>query len=625
MFQQTLIIILTVGQKDFLSRNLEALRKQTCRDFDLLVIDNAPEPEIKDLVKSYFPSAEYAAMRKNLNRAGSFSWGINYAVMRNYHYLWFMADDTATAPETLELFEQHAEKLAGRFSFFAPLILDETQKPCVRNAYEVDKNALADYENIRCGLVRAASFSCTSCFINIYAARHAGLPYREFVCGAEDLEYAKRLLTIEPGYFIAGCVVNHLSSCSRTELTNCPEPRIEWEAMMLRNKTWLYQGTLEWGPWENYLNNLKKRVRKGGERSTRRKRMKALRAAIRDGLRMKPVLIKTYSDDYESLYSPENIRRILAQKKVFYWRYDNFLAKLLRRMRGYAKRHHDEGHWTPFYPPFRCIAKLMETCTDMLFERGAARRRRGWSDPRFARLRSMKNAYAGKRCFVCATGPSMTIADLEKLKGEYTLGVNSICMIYPQTDWRPSFYGISDRLVYKKLKSLIETHGILTFVGTNAFERSNALPPDWILFPENYAYHAYSTAFENRYWGRFSEDCYAAVYDCYTIVLNMIQILFYMGFKEIYLLGCDCSYTVGAKNHFIENGHVIPDNELKTAYDRLMAGYHALKDFVDAHPDLKVFNSTRGGMLELFPRKSLEDVLAEPAISGSIQNNTTNI
>ncbi len=96
----------------------------------------------------------------------------------------------------------------------------------------------------------------------------------------------------------------------------------------------------------------------------------------------------------------------------------------------------------------------------------------------------------------------------------------------------------------------------------------------------------------------------------------MIQILFYMGFKEIYLLGCDCSYTIGAKNHFVENGHVIPDNELKTAYDRLMAGYHALKDFVDAHPDLKVFNSTRGGMLELFPRKSLEDVLAEPAPAG---------
>ncbi|MBP5531302.1 MAG: DUF115 domain-containing protein [Lentisphaeria bacterium] len=342
----------------------------------------------------------------------------------------------------------------------------------------------------------------------------------------------------------------------------------------------------------------------------RSERLKALRQAYRDGLKLKPLLVKSYAEDYESLYSAENRARIRAAEKADYRRFNNPVSLILRKARAYAKGVHDSGRHTLLYPPCRFAAKMLESYLDMKFEREADRRRNGYRDSRFEKLLSLKDAYLGKRCFVCATGPSMTVADLEKLKDEYTLGVNSICMIYPKTQWRPSFYGISDRLVYKNLKSLIETHDILTFVGTNAFERDNALPPDWILFPENYVYHAYCTAFEDDYRGKFSEDCYVAVYDCYTIVLNMIQILFYMGFKEIYLLGCDCNYVVGAKNHFIENGHVIPDRELRTAYLRLMAGYQALKDYADAHPDLKVFNATRGGKLELFPRRSLEEVLA---------------
>ena len=85
-----------------------------------------------------------------------------------------------------------------------------------------------------------------------------------------------------------------------------------------------------------------------------------------------------------------------------------------------------------------------------------------------------------------------------------------------------------------------------------------------------------------------------------------MQLAYYMGFEEIYLLGADCSYTVGGKNHFAEHGHV-PDNfDISTL--RLITVYGCLKKHADKY-GFKVFNATRGGMLEAFERVKLEDVI----------------
>lgn len=40
----------------------------------------------------------------------------------------------------------------------------------------------------------------------------------------------------------------------------------------------------------------------------------------------------------------------------------------------------------------------------------------------------------------------------------------------------------------------------------------------------------------------------------------------------------------------------------------MITGYKAAKKYADAH-NIKIINCTRGGMLEVFPRMKLEDVL----------------
>lgn len=82
-----------------------------------------------------------------------------------------------------------------------------------------------------------------------------------------------------------------------------------------------------------------------------------------------------------------------------------------------------------------------------------------------------------------------------------------------------------------------------------------------------------------------------------------------MGFTEIYLLGCDCSYDVkGGKRHFIESGHF--DKHADSTGERMIYAYHIAKEWLDKnHPDIHVYNIIRGGMLNVFPRKRIEDVV----------------
>lgn len=76
----------------------------------------------------------------------------------------------------------------------------------------------------------------------------------------------------------------------------------------------------------------------------------------------------------------------------------------------------------------------------------------GIGNKRYKNIRKFKNIHAGERCFIVATGPSLTYEDLDKIKNEITFGVNSICLSYDKTDFRPTYFGVVDYDVYQKLK-----------------------------------------------------------------------------------------------------------------------------------------------------------------------------
>jgi hypothetical protein len=227
----------------------------------------------------------------------------------------------------------------------------------------------------------------------------------------------------------------------------------------------------------------------------------------------------------------------------------------------------------------------------------------------FKNLKRYKDRYIGKRCFIIAMGPSLTMEDLEKLKNEITFGMNSICKIFDQTDFRPTYYGIQDCLVYKDLNSYIKNSYSgkdNVFVSDRIKRNFRDLDKNWKVFPLNTAYNAYNRWFHNKFSVKISDDIYKIVYDGFSITISLLQIAMYMGFKEIYLIGADCNFQRD-NLHFVNHEGSV-DTTLNTAAERNLAGYKAAKQYADSN-NIKIYNATRGGMLEIFERVNLDEIL----------------
>lgn len=262
----------------------------------------------------------------------------------------------------------------------------------------------------------------------------------------------------------------------------------------------------------------------------------------------------------------------------------------------------------PFYEKLRLIVykysvkdRQKKTEQDILF------RANGGVDEKYLDIKKIKDIHKGERCFIVATGPSLTIEDLEKLKGEITIGINSIVRLYDQTDWRPTYYGIQDWHVYQALEDTLKINikpDDRMFAAKYLSDKFE-LPGDVTLFPFNGDYHLFEGKIGTPN-AKFSDDAYITVYDGYSVTYSMIQLAVYMGFEKIYLLGCDCSWGKNKKNHVAESGYV-DKNALSNPVKQRVA-YKCALDYTKTH-NVKIYNATRGGELEIFERVDLDKVL----------------
>lgn len=240
-------------------------------------------------------------------------------------------------------------------------------------------------------------------------------------------------------------------------------------------------------------------------------------------------------------------------------------------------------------------------------QRQADARRAGVHDPQYEWIRSQRGRFAGQRCFVVATGPSLTMEDLDRIRGEYSFSMNSCLLAWENTAWRPDVYMIQDRYVYQKLAPLL------------AGDAGSQLPEIWVsgqiaaAYPVPERFRAFPLheldhkMFHWKGWGefRFSEDCYSCVCDGYSVTFSALQMACYMGFREIYLLGCDCNYNQ-PKSHFLPYGY--HDPKAAVMGDKMLQAHAAFRRFAQAR-GVRVVNCTRGGMLEVYPRVPLEEIV----------------
>lgn len=266
------------------------------------------------------------------------------------------------------------------------------------------------------------------------------------------------------------------------------------------------------------------------------------------------------------------------------------------------KRILKENHFT--YSIIKCFRKIQNFCEHtFIFCINKTLRNLGISkNKHIQKIKEYKDLHANERCFIVATGPSLTISDLHKIKDEITFSMNSIVLGKENYSFTPTYYGIQDLYVYDKIKNnIFQSNYRHIFIADRIAKKRN-IPANSVVFPLNLLNHNY---LHKKYNTKFSDDCYEQVYDGYTITYSLIQIAVYMGIKEIYLIGADTNY-IKDNRHFIDHG--VNDPTYKQAGIRMIEAYKVAKEYADNHR-IKIYNATRGGMLEVFQRVDLDEVL----------------
>ncbi len=232
-----------------------------------------------------------------------------------------------------------------------------------------------------------------------------------------------------------------------------------------------------------------------------------------------------------------------------------------------------------------------------------------------------KNKYSG-RCFILGNGPSLNKTDVTKLKNEYVFAVNSIFLMTESNGFKPTFYVVEDNLVFKENKEKIDQYPGVTKILPKNYAEQLDCKDECYVFDMDLSF--YNEGKKNRYAiPFFNEDLTTTFYCGQSVTYINLQLAYYMGFTEVYLLGMDFSYSI-PKGHVQKGNHIKSnaddDNHFHKDYfgkgktwkdprlGRVLRSYHQAK-FSFESDGRRVFNATPSGELELFERASFNDLI----------------
>lgn len=227
----------------------------------------------------------------------------------------------------------------------------------------------------------------------------------------------------------------------------------------------------------------------------------------------------------------------------------------------------------------------------------------------YPKISKYKNIHKGRRCFIVATGPSLRIDDLEKIRanGDISMSMNRIYNIFDRTSWRPDYYVIEDQKMIEDLAPTIAQLELKTkFVSEN--------PRSYWEQQEAESSIAYKMIMQNCLSDRigFSLNPDRIMYNGYSVTYICLQLAVYMGFSEIYLIGVDFNYSsdiYAESNHFEGYQGHYKDIRLNPIEPERMKRAYRKARLVSEAKNIHILNATRGGKLEIFPRANLDEIL----------------
>lgn len=236
----------------------------------------------------------------------------------------------------------------------------------------------------------------------------------------------------------------------------------------------------------------------------------------------------------------------------------------------------------------------------------------------------LKNKFEGQRVFLIGNGPSLNKTPLYLLKNENTMCFNRINILFERLSWRPTFYSCIDATVLDDISTEINEQ-ILPQVQYSFFT-------DFHLFELTNVRKRIKQR-DNVYWvypdfTDFSFDL-PRIAPSPTVALGALQILPFLGFSEIYIIGMDMDYKIHTSvddlgKNAIQSKKDDDPNHFDPRYfgkgkkyhqptaqvmDNTFKALEVAKKRIET-TKTKVYNATYGGKIEMFERVNFESLFA---------------
>lgn len=216
------------------------------------------------------------------------------------------------------------------------------------------------------------------------------------------------------------------------------------------------------------------------------------------------------------------------------------------------------------------------------------------------------NIHKGERCFLIANGPSLKSTDLTLLSNEITIGMNRIYLLFDE-EFSTTYFTTVNELVLEQFSSDIQ--------GLNCDKFVNWKQRDLFGVSDDLGYFLVSQAIKDG----FSLDMTKGVFSGGTITYVSLQLAYYMGFKEVILIGLDHNFEdKGTPNKTeIRNGddknHFHPDYFPKGMKWQLPDLYRSELAYAKAREIFekdgrKILDATIGGKCDVFEKVEYESL-----------------
>lgn len=232
----------------------------------------------------------------------------------------------------------------------------------------------------------------------------------------------------------------------------------------------------------------------------------------------------------------------------------------------------------------------------------------------YRQMKKIHNTHLGESCFVIGNGPSLTAEDLNAIVENNidSFAMNRIYKIFPQTDWRPTYYVNTDWVL---IRDVLET--------------VNTIPAKQKFFPIHHLYNeSFRKHIKNKYIFflgcsdemQYSIDCSKCLKGVGTVTIASIQLAAHMGYRNIYLLGIDHNFdniidengntiiNEGVKNYFVDNYDTDIASEVVHNLGNTTRRYNDVQEYFPKH-GVNIYNATRVTKLEAFPKISFEEAI----------------